>query len=134
LLPFDPRSGGHGNILRLERVCEDEHLLYFVLELCPGGDLFDRVQKEASGRLPEAKARQYFLQLLQGVCFLHGRGIIHRDLSLENAMVDGNDTVKLIDFGLSVDRWYGGPPPPGLMPAGGKVGKPSYMDPLIFAN
>lgn len=63
---------------------------------------------------------------------MHGRGVIHRDLSLENAMVDGKDTVKIIDFGLSVDRWYEAPPPPDKMPPGGKVGKPSYMDPVIY--
>lgn len=45
-------------------MCEDEHIIYIILELCPGGDLFDRVQREPSGRLPEAKARNYFIQLL----------------------------------------------------------------------
>lgn len=97
-----------------------------------GGDLFDAVRAAPDGRFPEARAQRTFMQLIQGVCYMHGRGIIHRDLSLENVMLHeaGDDgVVKIIDFGLCVDRWEG---PPGLLPPGGSVGKPGYMAPEVY--
>ena len=72
----------HGNVLRMFAVFEDDHNVYMELECLTGGDLFEAVQHSPGGRFSEDRARSTLLQLLQGLCFMHGRGIIHRDLSL----------------------------------------------------
>ena len=65
--------------------------------------------------MDDAIARRYFHQCLLGVQYMHARGVTHRDLSLENTMLDGNDAVKLIDFGLSVEM------PMWVFPPGGPL-------------
>jgi serine/threonine protein kinase len=75
-------STSHGNVLKMFAVYEDEHNVYMELECLSGGDLFEAVQHSPGGRFSEERARKTMLQLLQGLCFMHGRGIIHRDLSL----------------------------------------------------
>jgi hypothetical protein len=58
---------GHGNVLRLIALLEDNDCLYMVLEYLDGGELFDQVHHR--GRVPESEARGYIWQVLQGVCF-----------------------------------------------------------------
>jgi len=72
----------HSNVLRLFNVYEDDTFLFLELECLSGGDLFEAVQTSPGGRFSEDRARKVMRQLLQGLCFMHGRGIIHRDLSL----------------------------------------------------
>jgi len=94
---------GHGNVMRLVDFLHDDRCYYVVLEMLGGGELFDQVHE--LGKVPEASARQYMWDVLQGVGYIHSRHITHRDLSLENAMREARDpaaTVKLIDFGLAV--------------------------------
>lgn len=123
---------GHGNVLRLIALLEDNDCLYMVLEYLDGGELFDQVHHR--GRVPESEARGYIWQVLQGTKYLHSRGWCHRDISLENAMISNAPTagvVKVIDFGLSMAL----PPVAGaLLPPNGRVGKEKYMAPEIFAQ
>lgn len=73
--------------------------VYFIfMELASGGELFDKV---IDGPMSEQVARNYFVQLLEGVAYLHAAGVAHRDLKLENVLLTGSAVVKLIDFGLS---------------------------------
>nr|XP_056715106.1 serine/threonine-protein kinase Chk2 [Euleptes europaea] len=75
---------------------------YIVLELMEGGELFDRILPPA--RLSEAICKFYFYQMLLAVQYLHERGIIHRDLKLENVLLSSpeeNCLVKITDFGQS---------------------------------
>ncbi|KAG8466694.1 hypothetical protein KFE25_008073 [Diacronema lutheri] len=74
---------------------------YIVLELCNGGELFDRLTD--FGRVPEPNACHYMRGLLQGVAHLHERGVIHRDIKLENVLLSDDGTVKLADFGLAAE-------------------------------
>ena len=69
------------------------------MEFCEGGDLFSRVSRDAC--LKEDDAREYFAQIAFAVKTLHELGICHRDLKLENFLLDGYDRIKLADFGLS---------------------------------
>jgi len=87
------------NIIKLHHALEDEQHMYFFMDYKAGGDMFSYLNKV--GRLPEAKARNFFKQLLDGVEYLHNKGIAHRDLKLENILLDENQTnLSIIDFGL----------------------------------
>jgi len=70
-----------------------------VLELCPGGELFDILYY--TSKLPAILARTYFTQLIDGLEAVHNEGITHRDLKPQNLLLDGRYNLKLIDFGLA---------------------------------
>ena len=78
---------------------ESKRNLYFVMEYCKGGELFDYIVKKK--RLKEAEACCFFQQIINGVEYLHNQGIIHRDLKPENLLLDDNNHIKISDFGLS---------------------------------
>ncbi len=75
-------------------------VLYCVLEFAPGGDLFDYIFAVGEG-FPEPVARFYFKQLFSAIEFLHQNEIVHRDMKLENLLLDGQYNLKVADFGLS---------------------------------
>lgn len=72
---------------------------YIVLQLAPNGDLFDFVV--GTGGLTEDMARWYFAKILGAVHYLHSHGIAHRDIKLENVLLDENYNPLICDFGLS---------------------------------
>lgn len=78
---------------------QNESKLFFVLEYCPGGELFRLIQTK--GKLPEGHARFYACQLVLAIGALHKRKVIYRDLKPENVMLDADGYVKIVDFGLS---------------------------------
>ena len=78
---------------------EKEHVIYIVLELATGGELFDYVA--TTGRFNEPIARFYFRQLIEGLDYVHQKGVTHRDLKPENVLLDSEGHIKLTDFGLS---------------------------------
>lgn len=80
IMQYLNRDAGHVHVLRLVDVLHDSTYIFLILECCPGGDLYKFVTKRR--RLDEDTARRVFLELLQGLCYMHGRGIVHRDLSL----------------------------------------------------
>eukprot|EP00957_Ditylum_brightwellii_P210303 15364812-Ditylum_brightwellii.AAC.1 len=96
----------HPSIIRLEEVYESENEVYLVQELCEGGDLYEwltsPVVEEKKPCLWEQKCADILGQLLSGLTYLHSKGIIHRDLKLENILFeskDANSKIKIIDFG-----------------------------------
>ncbi|KAF9111072.1 hypothetical protein BGX27_005442, partial [Mortierella sp. AM989] len=91
----------HPSLLRIYKVFSEDRYHYVVTELARGGELFDRVKEKR--RFSEPEARFVFRQLLNGVKYLHDRGIVHRDLKLENILLMDMDTliVKISDFGLA---------------------------------
>jgi len=89
----------HSNVVRLLEVVEAPEKLYIVIQYIEGGELYDyAVSKD---RLTEDEARVFWRQLVQGVQYMHSRGVVHRDLKLENIMLDKNKNVVIIDMGLS---------------------------------
>ncbi len=64
-----------------------------VLELMEGGDAFDYICD--NGKLTEEKTRKWFRSLLKGLEYLHANLIVHRDLKLENVLIDANDKAKI---------------------------------------
>jgi calcium-dependent protein kinase len=85
----------HPNIVRLEEVYESASEIYLVLELCTGGDLFDRLDGQPDLHYTEAKCAKLVKQMLSAVRYLHSKKVIHRDLKLENFLFssDGKDSV-----------------------------------------
>lgn len=73
--------------------------LYFVLEYCPGGELFELLQKKR--KFAEDQARFYSAQMVLALEFMHAKNIIYRDLKPENVLVDIDGYLKITDFGLS---------------------------------
>jgi len=82
-------------------VIETEKDWFIVSEFCEGGELFEYVQKFEN--LQENEACEFLNQLLDAVEYLHEQGIAHRDLKLENILLDGQKNVKIIDFGMSTN-------------------------------
>jgi len=94
----------HPNIVKLEGVYESDNEIYLVQELCRGGDLFDRLDAQPKEHYTEGKCAHLVKQILSSVRYLHSKGIVHRDLKLENFLFENagvDSELKLIDFGLS---------------------------------
>lgn len=89
----------HKYIVNLIEVLASPSKIFIVLELVTGGELFDKIV--ALGKLDEATARYYFLQLVEGVMYCHSQGVCHRDLKPENLLLDDKLNLKISDFGLS---------------------------------
>ena len=92
----------HPNIVRLFEVIEDDKYYNLLEELCTGGELLTRAQKT---QLKEKEIAKIFHQIMSGVAYIHGMGIVHRDLKLENILFASEDPmspIKIIDFGFSV--------------------------------
>ena len=92
----------HPNIVRLFEVIEDDKYYNLLEELCTGGELLTRAQ---SSQLKEKDIARIFNQIMSGVAYIHGMGIVHRDLKLENILFSSEDPmspIKIIDFGFGV--------------------------------
>ncbi|KAF9044419.1 hypothetical protein BJ165DRAFT_1415679 [Panaeolus papilionaceus] len=81
-----------------EVIATESHI-WIVTELCLGGELFDYLVEK--GRLSEHETKIIFGQLCLAVAYLHDKGIVHRDLKLENVLLDEHCRVKLGDFGFT---------------------------------
>ncbi|PWZ55779.1 CBL-interacting protein kinase 31 [Zea mays] len=89
----------HPNVVRLFEVMGSKARIFIVLEYVTGGELFEIIA--TNGRLKEDEARKYFQQLINAVDYCHSRGVYHRDLKLENLLLDAAGNLKVSDFGLS---------------------------------
>ena len=69
------------------------------MELCAGGDLLNYVRKRR--KLKEEVAKYVFRQVVEGLSYCHSKGIVHRDIKLDNLLLDANGSVKICDFGVS---------------------------------
>ncbi|KAE8662047.1 Calcium-dependent protein kinase 9 [Hibiscus syriacus] len=94
---------GHRNIVELKAAYEDRHFVHLIMELCAGGELFDRII--AKGHYSEREAANLCRQMVTVVHNCHSMGVMHRDLKPENFLFlskDENSPLKATDFGLSV--------------------------------
>lgn len=123
----------HPNIIGLRGAEKSESQYIIYMELAAGGELFTRVIQD--GNLPEDVARRYFAQLMGAVEFMHRHGVAHRDLKLENVLLDGSDACKVCDFGLA--HVYA-PAADGSIDASGLLrevcGSKSYCAPEVFTG
>ena len=81
-------------------VDEDSSTIFVVMELA-SDELTKRMEESEKGRLAEGQARRYFRQIIEGLKYLHGKDIVHRDIKFENILLDKDDNVKIADFGMS---------------------------------
>ncbi|KAJ7182737.1 Pkinase-domain-containing protein [Mycena crocata] len=89
----------HPHVTQMYEVIATESSIWIVTELCCGGELFDYLVEK--GRLSEDETKLIFGQLCLAVAYLHDKGIVHRDLKLENVLLDERCRVKLGDFGFT---------------------------------
>ncbi|CUM66528.1 uncharacterized protein PRCAT00004195001 [Priceomyces carsonii] len=88
----------HPNIVSLVEVMKSGKYIGIVLEYASGGELFDYILKNKV--LKENDAKKIFAQLVSGVDYMHSKGLIHRDLKLENLLLDKHKNVIISDFGF----------------------------------
>ncbi len=96
----------HPNIIKLYEVYENEKYIYLIMELCTGGELFDRITENTENgiQFTEKEAADLFKQMMSAINYCHKNGIVHRDLKPENLLYlnkDKNSPIKVIDFGMS---------------------------------
>ena len=115
----------HQSVIRVFDVVESHSRIYVVMEYCEGGSLLDYVRGKK--RLSEAEACAFMHQVLRGLENCHENGVVHRDIKLENLLLDEESRKKIIDFGLSA-----------ILQPGRKLrvhcGSPSYAAPEIVSR
>ena len=92
----------HPNLVSLHEVISVDDFYCLVLDFYPGGNLCDMIGSQEGFKLQEEIARLLFRQILAGLGYLHSKSIIHRDIKLENILLDETHRKAVIaDFGLS---------------------------------
>lgn len=112
----------HPNIVTLHSLIMEDSKYLMVMEYVNGKTLKHIISEQ--GPFSEQKAKKYFLQILDAIGFAHSMGIVHRDLKPSNILIDVNDNVKILDFGIAKvlgDR--------SLTKTGSKMGTIFYMSP-----
>ncbi|MED6183236.1 Serine/threonine-protein kinase srk2e [Stylosanthes scabra] len=119
------RSLRHPNIVRFKEVILTPTHLAIVMEYAAGGELFERISN--AGRFNEDEARFFFQQLISGVSYCHAMQVCHRDLKLENTLLDGSPAprLKICDFGYSKSSVLHSQPK-------STVGTPAYIAPEVL--
>lgn len=88
----------HPNIIKLEEILQNSKYIGIVLEYASGGEFYRYIQRKR--RLKEVDACRLFAQLISGVNYMHYKGLVHRDLKLENLLLDKNENLVITDFGF----------------------------------
>ena len=113
------------NIIKIYEIYETNHELILIFELMEGGDLYGLIKKH---NCEEKQAWHFFQQMIKGLNFLHLKGVIHRDIKLENILLTKEEkpVVKIADFSLA--EFY------KHKSLRTKCGTPGFMAPEIFNN
>lgn len=137
----------HSHVISLSDSLQDETHLFCIYPYIPGGDLYgrllDEMRRSPTHRIDESQARAWFRQILAALIHLQKKGVCHRDLCMDNMMVDERDNIRIIDLGLCLRVPYADPNNRNLvtdvsantmrrlMKAQGQGGKWEYMSPEV---
>ena len=88
----------HPNITKILEMFEDDDYILIAMEYINGGNLFSFVKKRR--KLSEKTAKFLFRQIILGIKHIHSQKIVHRDIKLENILIDLNNNIKICDFGI----------------------------------
>ena len=113
----------HINIVNCFELIENDENFYIIMEYCQKGELSDYI--EENKKLSEDESSMFFYQLINGVNYIHKKGISHRDLKPENLLLTKDKILKIIDFGLSHEF-------DGNILLKTKCGSPCYAAPEII--
>ena len=115
----------HPHIVKIFEFYEDEFNLYVVMELCKGGELLDMIIKR--GSMSQTDASHFMQQIFSAVYYMHSSGIVHRDLKLENMLLENSSSriIKIIDFGTACEL-------PHKHKLSQTIGTVNYIAPEIF--
>lgn len=115
----------HVNVIRLLEVFESPKQVLMVMEYAGGGDLLHYVKQKK--RLTEAEAKPIFKQIVYALAHIHSRNVLHRDIKLDNILLDNDGAVKICDFGVSkiIDKHK---------IINDQCGTPAYIAPEIINN
>jgi tRNA A-37 threonylcarbamoyl transferase component Bud32 len=94
----------HPFIIKLHVTFQTPEKLFMLFDYNNGGELFFHLQKKT--RFSEELTRFYAAQLYLALCYLHHNNVLYRDIKPENIILDNMGYIKLIDFGLSKDKFY----------------------------
>lgn len=115
----------HNSIVKILETIETDKYILIVMENVSGGDLLSFVKKRS--QLSEKTAKMIFRQLMLALKYIHSRNIIHRDIKLDNILIDLNNNIKLCDFGVGKQIHKG-----ELL--NDQCGTPAYIAPEIVRN
>ena len=116
----------HPNITKILEVFEDDDYILISMEYINGGNLFSFVKKRR--KLSEKTAKYLFKQIILGIQHIHSHKIVHRDIKLENILIDLNNNIKICDFGIGKILSY------NRQLLYDKCGTPMYMAPEILLS
>ena len=94
------RKLNHPNITKILETFEDDKYIFIIMEYINGGNLFSFVKKRR--KLSEKISKFLFRQIIEGIQHIHSKKIVHRDIKLENILIDLNNRIKICDFGIGV--------------------------------
>ena len=124
----------HPNLVRVFELCEDKNYIYEVSELVQQGDLFNVIGRicETKKSVSELQVAKWVVQILESLNYLHTKGVMHRDLKLENVMIDiqnihqhRESICKITDFGFARTITKG-------RLESEEIGTPTYMAPEMI--
>lgn len=115
----------HKNIIQFFESFESKDYILIIMEYISCGDLLSYVRRRT--RIPETIAKFIFKQIIEGIQYIHSKNIIHRDIKLDNILIDLNNTIKICDFGVSKQIRTG-------EIISDQCGTPAYIAPEILRN
>ena len=89
----------HNNVIKTTEIISDTYRYYIIMEYCQKGELFNHIVEQS--HFTEEKSAFYYYQLISGVDYIHSKSVCHRDLKPENLLLNEENELKIIDFGLS---------------------------------